>query len=294
MAQDTVAPKGQNSDIHSDLRKRPIVTSKSGTRLKITIITVVFNAHTTIDDCMKSVEGQEYPNVEHIVIDGGSTDGTQDHVRRHAQRLAHFISERDKGIYDAMNKGLQLATGDVVGFLNADDIYTSPLVLNKVGAIFNNPDVEACYGNLCYVKKNNISAVVRYWKSSAFRPNSFPRGWCPPHPTFFARRAVYERLGGFDLSYTLAADVDLMMRFLEVHRIRTTHIPEVLIKMRMGGASNRSIRNIVRLNREILRALKKNGLPSSFFMLIGNKLLSRGRQFLTRPPSASTTQINGA
>lgn len=255
--------------------------------MKISVVTVAYNAHSSIDTTLKSVAEQTHPDMEYIIIDGGSTDGTQAYVKHHAKRLTHFISEPDGGIYDAMNKGLKLATGDVIGFINADDFYASSTVLSNVAAVFNNSNVDACYGDLCYVQQQDISTLVRYWQSSDFRPGSFASGWCPPHPTFFVRREIYERFGYFDLSYKLAADVELMMRFLEVHRIRSEHIPKVLVKMRMGGATNRSIKNIVSQNYEIFHALKHHGLPASLFTLLGNKLISRGRQFFLHPSTIS-------
>lgn len=218
-------------------------------------------------------------------MDGASTDGTLDIAKHHSLRLAQLISEPDLGIYDAMNKGLKLATGDVIGFINADDFYASPIVLSKVAKVFNDSNVDACYGDLCYVRQDDTSTLVRYWQSSDFRTGSFAIGWCPPHPTLFVRREIYERFGHFDLNYKLAADVELMMRFLEVHHIRTMRIPEVLVKMRMGGATNRNLKNILSQNREVLHALRQHGLPASFVRLFGSKLISRSRQFFLRPPS---------
>jgi glycosyltransferase involved in cell wall biosynthesis len=200
--------------------------------------------------------------------------------------LSRVVSEKDQGIYDAMNKGITLATGDIIGFINSDDFYASPDVLAKVAGIFDNPDVDACYGDLCYVRQEDTSALVRYWKSSSLYPGAFESGWCPPHPTFFVRREVYQRYGGFDLSYKLAADMELMLRLLVTKKIRAQYIPAVLVKMRVGGATNRNLRNIVRQNQEILRALQLHGLKSSAWRLVGNKLISRGRQFFAKPEVA--------
>jgi glycosyltransferase involved in cell wall biosynthesis len=254
--------------------------------MKISVVTVCYNGASTIEQTLTSVAGQTWPNFEHIVIDGGSVDGTLLIVDSYRSRLAHVVSEKDNGIYDAMNKGIALATGDIVGFINADDFYASPDALAKVAAVFSDPTVEACYGDLCYVKQENTSALVRYWKSSEFHSGAFESGWCPPHPTFFVRREVYQRLGGFDLSYKIAADMELMLRFLEVHKIRAKYIPAVLVKMRLGGTTNKSLRNIVRQNQEILRALQLHGLKSSVWRLIGSKLFSRGIQFLVKPKPA--------
>lgn len=254
--------------------------------MKISIITVCYNSAQTIGDTLRSVRDQTFDNAEHIVVDGQSKDNTLSVIETEGRHVTKLVSEADKGIYDAMNKGIALATGEIIGFINADDFYASPDALAKVASVFSDPNVDACYGDLCYVKQENTSALVRYWKSSKFHPGAFESGWCPPHPTFFVRRAVYQRFGGFDLSYKIAADVELMIRFLEVHRIRAKYIPAVLVKMRMGGTTNKNLGNIVRQNREILRALHSHGLKSAVWRLIGSKLFSRGLQYLTKPQRA--------
>lgn len=251
--------------------------------MKISIITVCFNSADTIGDTLRSVRQQTHLNTEHNIIDGGSKDNTLQVVASEGPHVVKLVSEKDGGIYDAMNKGIAMATGEIIGFINADDFYASSDVLVKVAAVFNDSNIDACYGDLCYVGRHDTSAVVRYWQSSTFHPNSFEEGWCPPHPTFFVRRKIYERFGGFDLSYKIAGDFELMMRFLEVHKVRVIYIPEVLVKMRMGGTSNRSLGNIVKQNKEVLRALKLHGFRSSIVWLMGNKLVSRGLQFLVRP-----------
>jgi glycosyltransferase involved in cell wall biosynthesis len=251
--------------------------------MNISVITVCYNSAATIGHTLRSVHEQTYGDVEHIIVDGGSNDDTLEIVKAEGPHVAKLVSERDNGIYDAMNKGIALASGEIIGFINADDFYASSDVLVKVAAVFNDPNVDACYGDLCYVGQNDTSTVVRYWQSSDFRPAAFEVGWCPPHPTFFARREIYERFGGFDLNYRIAADVELMMRFLEVQQVRVKYIPEVLVKMRMGGTTNRSLSNIVKQNKEILRALKAHGLRSSVLRLIASKLVSRGCQFFVRP-----------
>lgn len=256
--------------------------------MKISIITVCYNADKTIAHTLRSVRAQTYGDTEHIVVDGGSKDNTLGVVAVEGMHVAKLVSEKDAGIYDAMNKGVALASGDIIGFINADDFFASSDVLSKVAMVFNDPNVDACYGDLCYVGQNDTATIVRYWQSSVFRPNAFEVGWCPPHPTFFVRREIYERFNGFDLNYKIAADVELMMRFLEVHQVRVQYIPEVLVKMRMGGTTNRSLGNIVKQNQEILRALNAHGLHSSILRLIGHKIVSRALQFFVRPhPSLS-------
>ena len=174
-----------------------------------------------------------------------------------------WVSEPDRGIYDAMNKGIRLSTGEIIGTINADDFYAEPDVLARVAALFEDPAIDVCYGDLCYVGYDDPTRIVRYWRSSEFKPDLFLYGWCPPHPTFFVRRSVYDRLGTYDESYKIAADVDLTMRYLEKHRVRSRYLPQVLVKMRMGGSSNKSIRNVIQQNREIWAALRKHGLELS-------------------------------
>jgi glycosyltransferase involved in cell wall biosynthesis len=251
--------------------------------MKISVITVCFNSAATVADTLHSVGSQTHPDFEHIVIDGGSKDATLDIVSKHGPHVECIVSERDQGIYDAMNKGIRLATGDVIGLLNSDDFYASPQTLATVARVFDDPKVQACWGDLCYVKPDDTTKIVRYWRSSPFEPGQFERGWCPPHPTLFVRRKVYERFGGFDLRFSIGADVELMARFLAVKQIPCAYIPEVLVYMRMGGMSNRSLRNILRNNREIWRALRLHGLVVSPLSFFGGKLVSRGWQFLSRP-----------
>lgn len=252
--------------------------------MKISIVTVTYNCKSVVKDCLASVREQSYPGVEHVVIDGASTDGTLALLQAHRESLAVIDSEPDDGIYDAMNKGIKRAQGDVIGFLNSDDFYASNAVLSKVAELFEeDPSLEACYADLVYTDQMDTSRTVRYWRSNDFVPGSFSMGWCPPHPTFFVRRSVYERFGGFDLNYRIASDVELMMRFLEVRRVRVRYVPEVWVKMRMGGVSNKNLKNIFELNQEILRALRHHGLPATLAKFFGYKLLSRSMQFLQRP-----------
>jgi len=251
--------------------------------MKISVITVCFNSASHIVDALHSVDAQTWPDIEHLVIDGGSLDDTLRIVQQHARAWRRVISEPDGGIYDAMNKGIRLATGDVIGFLNADDFYTSPESLTKIADAFVEPSLDTCYGDLCYVEPDRPSSVVRYWRSTPFMPGLFLRGWCPPHPTFYVRRRVFELCGVFDESYRIASDVEFMMRVLEVHRVRVRYLPELLVKMRTGGVTNRSWRNIVRQNREIWQALERHGLRPSLGAFIGGKLWSRGKQFMIRP-----------
>ncbi len=250
--------------------------------MKISVITVTYNSAATITDTLKSVEEQTFQNVEHIVVDGGSSDATLKLVSAHGSRVSKLLSEPDQGIYDAMNKGIRLATGDVIGFINSDDFYASSQSLQAVADVFADAKVQACWGDLCYVKQYNTDQIIRYWQSSSFSPGLFARGWCPPHPTLFVRRQVFERIGGFDINYRIAADMELMARLLEVHRIPGQYIPQVLVHMRMGGTTNRSLRNIVNQNREIWRALRAHRLAPSLLPFVTRKLIERARQFVRR------------
>ena len=251
--------------------------------MKISIITVCYNSAKTITDTLRSVREQSFGNIEHIIVDGGSTDRTLELISVEGLHVSKLVSESDKGIYDAMNKGIALATGDIIGFINADDFYISPEVLSKVAAACEASGADCCYGDLCYVQQDDTSKIVRYWRSSPFRLGLFGKGWCPPHPTFFVRRSVYECLGRFNLNYKIAADVELMARFLVAGSISSFYIPEVLVHMRMGGTTNRSLSNIVRQNLEIRRALLGNGLRFSWTQFILSKLMSRALQFVRRP-----------
>lgn len=251
--------------------------------MKITVITVSYNSEDTIADTIKSVASQTYHNIEHLVIDGHSKDATIKVVEAHRHKDLILISEVDKGIYDAMNKGIAIATGDVIGFINADDVYFSPDVLSRIAATFKYSKADSCYGDLCYVQRTDLSKIVRYWQSSKFRPGLFGKGWCPPHPTFFVKRKVYKDLGGFNLNFKIAADVELMARFLEVGHISSHYIPEVLVNMRMGGTSNRRLSNVIKLNIEIRQGLLSLGLGFSWPLFFGNKFFSRTLQFIRRP-----------
>ncbi|MFA5323245.1 MAG: glycosyltransferase family 2 protein [Smithella sp.] len=251
--------------------------------MKITLITVCLNSAATIRDTLESVSSQSYKNIEHIVVDGGSVDKTPVIVREWKKHPVRFISEPDKGKYDAMNKGIRLAVGDVIGILNSDDIYYDSHVLETVARTMNDSAVDACYADLIYVDKNNPEKIIRYWKSCSFKKGLFARGWMPAHPTFFARRLVYEKYGLFDLNYSFAADVELLARFMERFEIKSVYIPKIFTRMRSGGDSNKSLFNIIMQNIEIYRACKKNNLRISSGAFIFAKIAARIRQYSARP-----------
>ena len=251
--------------------------------MKITVITVCYNSAGTIGDTLRSVREQTYKNIEHIIVDGGSTDRTLAVVATEGAHVAKIVSEKDNGIYDAMNKGIALGSGEIIGFINADDFYATSAVLATVAAAFEACGADSCYGDLCYVSQTDPSRVVRYWRSKDFVSGSFESGWCPPHPTFFVRRSIYQKLGGFDLDFKIAADFELMARYLESARINSFYIPDVLVKMRLGGTTNKSLANIWKQNVEIRQALNKLGLRFSLFKFVLPKLVSRAMQFVKRP-----------
>jgi len=254
--------------------------------MRVSIITACFNSESTIEDTMRSVSSQSFGEIEHIVIDGGSHDGTANLVKCFGHRVKKFVTGPDKGIYDAMNKGLALATGDYVAYLNSDDFYTNEQVIQQVAQAIHETKADAIYGDLSYVKRNEPKIRVRYWKSQMFQPGSFAQGFAPPHPTFFMKRNLLDGLGGFDLSYSLAADFDLMFRALEIKKYTSTYIPLELTHMRTGGATNISLKNIIRQNQEILRCLRSHGASVSTAGFIARKLLSRIRQRYLKPTAS--------
>lgn len=228
--------------------------------LQISVITAVFNRAATLAGALASVHAQTWPNVEHIVVDGGSTDGSLDILQAHRARIARLVSEPDEGLYDALNKGIRMATGDVVGFMHADDEYASPRVLAQVAAAFEDPAIDAVYGDLVYVKKNDTSRVVRYWQAGPYSRDLLARGWMPPHPTFYVRRQLYDRLGMFDQSYRIAADYENMLRILWKGRVKAAYIPHVLVRMRVGGISNMSPLSMLIKSWEDYKAMRSIGI----------------------------------
>ena len=249
--------------------------------LRVSIITIVYNNRSTFEDCVKNVLSQTYGEIEYIVVDGGSSDGTVDILQAYQKRISQWISEPDQGVYDAMNKGIRMATGEVVGFLHSSDLYAHPRVIEEVAWIFENSDVNSAYGDLQYVDKGDLSRVIRHWKSSPYRHGQFRQGWMPPHPTFFVRKKIYEKYGYFNPNFRIAGDYELMLRFLERYRISATYIPEVLVKMRWGGISNGSIRNILIKSYEDYRAWGMNDLNGGVHTILF-KNLSKIPQFWAR------------
>ena len=256
--------------------------------MRISIITVCLNSADTIGDALESVGRQTFQEVEHIVVDGVSSDGTQGIVSAFSPPVARLISEPDRGLYDAMNKGIVAATGDIIGYLNSDDVYADSDVLQKVVRLFADQNVDACYGDLVYVKQDDLYRVVRYWRSRPYSPGLVERGWMPAHPTFFVRRSILQKLGGFDIRYHYQSDYELMVRLFLKERISAVYIPEVLVRRRTGGHTNRSIQNIVKGNLEAYRACRENGIRVSPLFIL-QKMVSRLPQFFLRPPQQDSS-----
>jgi len=248
--------------------------------MRITIVTAVFNAQATIADALRSVADQSHPDIEHLVMDGGSTDGTIDAIQSSDCDRITLVREPDDGIYDALNKGILRATGEVVGLVHADDFFAHPDVIKQVAAAFSDPQVDAVYGDLDYVAATDTTRIIRHWKAGEYRPARLKWGWMPPHPTLFLRRRVFERHGLYDTRFRIAADYEAILRYFAKGGVRAVYLPEVLVKMRVGGESNRNLERIWTKSREDYAALRQNrvgGLPT-----LVAKNLSKLPQFFIR------------
>jgi glycosyltransferase len=248
--------------------------------MKISIITAVYNREKTIAQAIGSVATQNYENVEHLIIDGGSRDGTLAEVEKLSHPGIRVISEPDHGIYDALNKGIRNATGDVIGLMHSDDFFAHDQVLDTVVDAFARTGADAVYGDLDYVAANDTSRVIRHWKSTEFAPRILARGWMPPHPTLFVRREAMMRLGLYNTDYRIVADYEAILRWFGKGKLKPAYVPEVLVKMRVGGESNRSFERILRKSREDYRALRTNGIGGMGTLAWKN--LSKLPQFVAR------------
>jgi glycosyltransferase involved in cell wall biosynthesis len=235
--------------------------------MKVSIITVCFNSVKTIEETVRSVLSQSYKDIEYIVIDGGSTDGTLNVINRYKNRIAKVISEPDNGIYEAMNKGIKLSTGDVIATLNSDDIYNDQSIVGQIVEFIQNNGLDAAYGDLVYIDRNRADHITRFWKAGKYKKGAFSYGWVLPHPTFFCRKEIFERFGYFNDKLQIAADYELMLRFIEKHQIKVGYLPKVIVKMRTGGKAN-VIRGIFHGNLEIIRSFRLNNIHLSpwFFL----------------------------
>jgi glycosyltransferase len=248
--------------------------------MKLSIVTATYNSGLTVRDTLHSIQQQDYPDIEHIIVDGASGDKTLDIVNEFGH-VSKIISERDKGIYDAMNKGISAATGDVIGILNSDDVYAGPNVISAVAKAFSDPDIKTSYADLQYVHPEDLNKVVRTWRSGNFSRRNFYYGWMPPHPTFFVRREIYEKVGLFNIGLRSASDYEMMLRILVKHEIPAFYIRGVMVKMRSGGMSNASFKSRVTANKEDRLAWKLNSLEPHFFTLYA-KPIRKLSQFLIR------------
>lgn len=229
--------------------------------MKVTLITVTYNSARYLQNCIQSVSNQDYSDIEYIVIDGGSTDETISIIEQNNHCITKWISERDNGMYDAINKGMKLATGDVIGILNSDDILACKDVVSKIAACFKEQNVDSVFGDLLYVDAEDTSKIHRSWKGMPYNRKSFNLGWMPAHPTFYVRREIVEQLGGYETHFFSASDFELMTRYLYKHRVSSFYLPELIVKMRKGGMSNGSFKKRIRANRRDYLALKTNEVP---------------------------------
>jgi len=228
--------------------------------MKISIITVVYNGVKYIETCIKSIMAQTYKDIEYIIIDGKSSDGTLEIINHYKNQVSVIISEKDNGHIFAMNKGLKIATGDIVGFLHSDDFYTNNKVVEKVMQKFSTNTIDSLYGDLVYVVKNKPGKIVRFWKGSEYSIEKIKKGWMPPHPTYFVKRNIYEKYGFLNTAFKISVDYELILRFLYKHHISVYYLPETLVNMRLGGVSNRNILNMIRKSLEDFKACRMYGL----------------------------------
>lgn len=233
---------------------------------RISVVTVCYNAVDCIEQTMLSVLDQTYHDIEYIIIDGGSTDGTVDIIKKYADRLAYWISEPDKGIYDAMNKGIAMASGDIIGILNSDDFFTADTIVATLAAELADQEIDAVYADVHYVDDSDLSRSVRYYSSRTFRPWMMKLGFQPAHPTFYCRKSVYDRHGSFDINFRVAADFEHLLRLIYIQRIPTRYIPLDCVAMRTGGASTSGLKSHLRILSDHLKAYRKNGVNSNLFL----------------------------
>lgn len=249
--------------------------------MKVSVITGTLNRANTIEGCISSVLGQSYKDIEHIIIDGDSRDGTLDVIHSYKDKIAKVVSEPDNGIYVALNKGIKLASGDIIGILHSDDFYAYDAVIERVVDVFEQEKVDSCYGDLQYVSKENPNKIIRYWRTASYLNGKFKYGWMPPHPTFFVKKHIYEECGYFNTDFKISADYELMLRFLLKHRISSYYIPEVLIKMRIGGVSNKNLKNLLLKSYEDYKAWKMNNFKGGLSAVLLKNLV-KIPQFIKR------------
>ncbi|MFT3679161.1 MAG: glycosyltransferase family 2 protein [Ferruginibacter sp.] len=258
-----------------------ILEQVNGFLMKVTIITATYNSATHLQECINSVVSQTYPAIEHIVVDAGSTDGTLDIIKNFDNHITRWISENDRGMYDAINKGMKMATGDIIGILNSDDMLASPDAIESIVKCFEENKVDSVYGDLVYVDKQNTRKVIRYWKGFTYKRFRFNYGWMPAHPTFYFKSCLLEELGGYETHYYTAADYEFMARYLYRYRISAKYLPRLIVKMRVGGQSNRNIKTRLRANRRDYLAMKKNQIPLPFLASVLKPLIKLHQYYYT-------------
>ncbi len=245
--------------------------------MKVSIITATFNSISSIQDTFNSIDSQDYSDIEWIVIDGASVDGTVGYLKSIEYKISKWVSEKDNGIYDALNKGLSLATGDVIGFLHSDDVFANETVISSIVKLFQEQQIGGVYGDLEYISQNENKNVIRKWKSNKYDANKIRKGWMPPHPTLFLKRNIYEKFGNFDEKMKISADYDFILRIMKSPEIYYHYFPTVITKMKMGGASS-SLKNIKQKMKEDILALKKNNIRHPYQVII-KKNLAKLTQF---------------
>lgn len=262
--------------------------------LKVSIITVVLNNKTFIEDCIRSVIGQTYANIEYIIVDGGSVDGTCDIIKKYSGNISIWISEPDKGIYDAMNKGITLATGNIIGFVHADDMLNDKFVISNIVNSFIAQNADAIYGDALIVQRGNINSIYRKWMSGHFKKDSFKYGWAPPHLSFYVKKDIHNKYGFYRTDLKISADYEFMLRVLYLHDIKVNYLPIFIPRFRMGGTSTKSIYSILKSNYECYLAWKLNGIAMPIYT-IPLKLFSKLKQLtnILKKPSV-TIQSNTA
>lgn len=248
--------------------------------MKVSVITVCLNSEKYLRDCIDSIRSQNYENIEYIIVDGKSTDQTLQIVAENRDLIRHVISETDRGMYDAINKGIRMATGDVVGVLNSDDMLASPDTIREIASCFRETGTDAVYGDLIYIDAENHNSVIRVWKGKPFKRSRFRTGWMPAHPTFYIRRDLISRYGFYENHFYSAADYEFMARYLYQHRCSATYLESIIVKMRRGGMSNGNLKRRLRANRRDYLAMKKNKIPFSLIVSI-LKPISKLHQYRT-------------
>ena len=248
-------------------------------KIKVSIITVSYNSENTIESCIKSVLSQTYNNIEYIIIDGNSNDNSINIINKYKKSISKILIEDDRGVYDAMNKGISISSGEIVCFLNSDDFFANSESISSLTEFIQLNNLDGCFGNICYVDNKYPDKIKRKWISSEYVSGSFSYGWAPPHPTFYIKRKIYELYGCFNLKFSIAADFELMLRFIEINKINIKFFPHNLVFMRLGGISNKSIINILKQNYEIGKAIRESNLKFNFINFINYKLKNRYIQF---------------